>query len=72
MCISTSIYSLLSENGNETKTRYPLNLDVGIKMNFFLWGWVWDNKTRFCTALLTSLMEREEVEGLETPLEDEE
>jgi len=46
MGMGTSIYPIPGGDENETKTWYPLNLGMGLMLNFFLLGWVWGSETR--------------------------
>ena len=53
--MSTRLYPLLGEDENGTKVWYLLDLGMGMRINFFLQGWVWDSETRPRPAPLPSL-----------------
>jgi len=40
--LGTRLYPLSGGDGDEIKVWYPLGLDMGMKMIFFLREWVWD------------------------------
>jgi len=53
--MGTRLYLLPGGDGDETKVWYPLDLGMGMRMHFFLRGWVWDSETRPRPAPLSSL-----------------
>jgi len=40
--MGTRLYPLPSGDGDVTKVWYPLGLGMGMRMIFFLRGWIWD------------------------------
>jgi len=62
--MGTRLYMLSGGDGDEIKVRYPLHLGMGMMMNFFLQGWVWDSETRLRPALLPSLFRGLEVSAM--------